>query len=260
MSPAVCDTLRPHFGAFVDDELLGPDRQRVSQHLEVCPPCADQVGELRSIGGLLRDAASLEPPIPQMSGLAGGVVARIAAESAQSWRALFNHAVEDWHWIIVGGGAVAATFVSMVAVSALLLFGPAPRRPDSLSALVTNLKSPAGTLLIEASQAGNDQTVRLWQVENGSGTARRVVLVTLEAAAADRALVSALADAVAARGQLVELSSMPEEERRYTELLLDEISRRRVSEPGFGGAASPLNVVRIRLVTSTGVSAKSLIP
>jgi len=260
MTPAVCDTLRPLFGAFVDDELLGPDRQKLAQHLEVCDRCGDEIAELRSIGLLLREAAAVEPPTPQMSGLAGGVVARIAAESAQSWRALFSRAVEDWHWVIVGGGAVAATFVSMVLVSALLLFGPAPRRPDSLSALVTNLKSPAGTLLIEASQKGNDQSITLWQVENGSGTVRRVIPVSFEYDAAERALVSALADVVAASGRLVELSSMPEVERRYTERLLDEISRRRVGEPEFGGKSNQLNVVRIHLVTSTGVTAKSLVP
>ena len=57
------------------------------------------------------------------------------------------------------------------------------------------------------------------------------------------------------QGRLVDLASMPADERRYTESLLDDLSRFRFGD-AMVASASPLSVYRIRLVTNTGVSAK----
>jgi len=70
-----------------------------------------------------------------MDGLASGVViSRTLAEQAQSWKAVFDRAVEDWPLVPRGFGSVTAAFVSITFVSAVLHFGPAPQREDSVSA------------------------------------------------------------------------------------------------------------------------------
>jgi hypothetical protein len=258
MSPNTCDSLREHLGAYVDGELAGAEMLRVSQHLEDCADCARLVDEDRGIGGLLRETMLAAPPTPSLAGLASGVITRVRAESAQSWRNVFRRGVDDWHWLIVGGGSVLATFVSMVFASALLFFGPDPARPDSLSALITNLGSSAGRLLVEATPVGDDKDSMLMEVDSGNQRADGdVVIPAMLGFPTERDLVDALNQAVVPQGRLVELSAMPEVERKYTESLLDNINRFRLGEPTYG-SMGPLNVHRVRLVTNTGVSAKAM--
>src|SRR5688572_5048957 len=125
MISADCDVIREELDAFVDGELRGSDLRRVADHLGGCRPCTDEVEERRRLGGLIRDSVSggYHHPIP--GGLAAGVVARTRAESYFSWRAGLGRATDDWHWVIVGGGAVTSTFVAMLFCSMLLLFGTA---------------------------------------------------------------------------------------------------------------------------------------
>jgi hypothetical protein len=196
-----------------------------------------------------------------MPGLASGVIARIGAEEAQSWRGFLHRGVDDWHWAIVGGGSVAATFVSMLFASALLLFGPVPVREDSLSALINNLGAPAGRLLIEATAARDTRDSMLMEVDTGdasSGGGARVMPAML-GLPTERDLVDALTAALLPQGRLIELSSMAEGDRRYTESLLDNISRFRLAD-AMVASTGPLSVYRIRLVTNTGVSAKMEMP
>ena len=94
--------------------------------------------------------------------------ARVRAESAQSWRHFFHRGVDDWHWLIVGGGSVVATFASMLFASALLFFGPDPARPDSLSALITQPGIERGRLLIEATPVGDDKDSMLMELDTGN--------------------------------------------------------------------------------------------
>jgi hypothetical protein len=258
MSPNTCESLREHLGAYVDGELAGAEMLRVSQHLEECDHCAGRIDELRGIGGLLRDTMLAGPPTPQLAGLASGVITRVRAESAQSWRHFFHRGVDDWHWLIVGGGSVVATFASMVFASALLFFGPDPARPDSLSALITNLGSSAGRLLIEATPVGDDKDSMLMELDTGNQRADgSAVMPAMLGFPTERDLVNALNQAVVPQGRLVELAAMPEIERRYTESLLDNISRFRLGESTYG-STGPLTVHRVRLVTNTGVSAKAM--
>ena len=212
MNSVSCDTLRRDLGAFVDGELAGTEMLRVSEHLEECAHCATEVEDLRGVGSLMRDAAVSQPLPPSFAGLAGGVITRVRAESAQSWHSLFRSAIEDWHWVIVGGGAVVATFVSMVFAAALLLFGPVPVREDSLSALINNLGSPAGRLLIEATTAADRRDPMLMEVVTGSaggGSDARVIPAML-GFPTERDLVFALTAALVHQGRgLVELARCP---------------------------------------------------
>src|SRR4029450_8852839 len=95
-------------------------------------------------------------PQPIPPGLAAGVVARTRAESYFSWRAGLSRAVDDWHWVIVGGGAVTSTFVAMLFCAGLLLFGTATPNAASLSTLGYNLTVSPGALYAEVAQQGGN--------------------------------------------------------------------------------------------------------
>lgn len=255
-----CAAIRSDLGAFIDRELTGVRMLRVAGHLTGCETCASEAEALRSVGQLLRTAAERSEIPADVSRLASGVVERVRAENAQSWRALLSRGFDDWRWALVGTGSVAATFVSALAVSAVLVFGPAPEREDSLAALITNLTSPSGLLLLEARSAGKGVDSMLLEVGNGakqSGTSSNEGVMPVVLRLTEQQFVRDLTDVVTREGRLVELGSMPEQERRYTEALLDGISRMRSSEPARGSTGS-LTVTKIRLVTSTGVTAKGL--
>ncbi len=257
MTTVACKAVHSQFNEFVDGELAGAEMLRVSQHLETCVTCADAVAGLRGLGAVLREAASVEAAVPPMLGLAGGVVSRIAAEESQSWRGIFRRGVDDWHWVIVGGGSVAATFISVVFAAALLLFGPVPVREDSLSALISNLGAPAGRLLIEATQGRDAKDARLIEVDTGDefASAGSRVMPAMLGLPTERDLVGALTSALVPQGHLVDLASMAADDRRHTLSILDDLSRFRFRD-AMVASAGPLSVYRIRLVTNTGVSAK----
>jgi hypothetical protein len=254
---------KQNLGAFVDGELSGADRLRVSQHLSGCESCAAEAETLGALGDMLRAGITVSDPAPgAFDGLAGGVISRVRAERAQSWRGFVERFMDDWHYAIVGSGAVAAAFVSIAFVSVMLQFGPAPERDDSLAALISNLNSPAGTLFVEATPiSGKDRNSMLMQVGNdlvmpdesfGAG-AMPVVLRYVS----EQEFVGALSDAMTRDGRLLELRSMTEQQRRYTEGLLDAIGRLRSGQTAFSSAGS-LNVHSVWLVTNTGVTAKGI--
>ncbi len=157
-------------GAFVDGELRGASVLEVLHHLEGCPDCAAEVAYLRSLGDTMRQTIPSESVPPELDGLASTVISRTHAESAESWPGIFRRAQEDWHWVIVGAGAIAATFVSTLVLSAILAFGPKPDRADSISAFYTNFRTPAGDLYLLATPAGRDQEP-IWVNENGGPAA-----------------------------------------------------------------------------------------
>lgn len=259
MIRADCDSVRDDLDAFADGELRGDELRYVSQHIEKCVRCTEEVEARRAVGGLIRDSAAYWHREPAAAGMASGVVARIRAESALSWHSMFRRAVDDWHWVIVGGGAVTATFVSMLFCSALLLLGTTTRSADSLSAMGTSLKSSPGELYAEVSRQGpRGEEVMLVQLETSAAPADAVPAV-LARDSDERLLVNALAEALGGRGPLVQLASMTEQERRKAEWLLDNITRMRRLGPAVGPLRT-LTVYRLHLVTNTEVTAKGLRP
>ena len=116
-----CGDVRGVIAAYVDGELGGAQRLRVSRHLVECGECAREESGLRELGEMLRGAARLSPvPMDGLEGLAPGVVSRIRAEDRQSFRAKFDRVFEDWHWVAVGSGAFSAAFISVVFVFTIL--------------------------------------------------------------------------------------------------------------------------------------------
>lgn len=258
MIRADCDSVRDDLDAFADGELRGDELRYVSQHIDSCVRCTEEVEIRRTVGGLIRESASQwrhQPP----AGLASGVVTQVRTESSLSWRAVFNRGVEDWHWIIVGGGAVASTFVSTLFCSALLLLGTATPRADSLSAMVTNLQASPGQMYAEVSRSGASRPeYMLVQLETSAEPAGAVPDV-LAREGEERQWVALLAQSLAGGGPLGQLAAMPEKERKQTEWLLDNIARMRSIEPAFG-PMNALKVYRLHLVTNTEVTAKGLRP
>ncbi len=261
MMDADCRAIRDDLYAFVDGELPGRARLRVSAHLERCSACADHVRVMGDLGDLLRHGARAGLAGRRMDGLAGGVVSLSRAQWAQSWRGLIDRAFDDWHWAIVGVGSVAATFVSTLFVSMILAFGPVPHRDDSLSAIITNLGAPAGLLIVYATPAGDDRDSILLQVDRGEAAPSPQVaeLVSSHASrirSTGADLVGELTEAVTRHGHIVGLDMMTARDRRHAEALLDEISRRLVPETRPVGAE--VRVDEVRLITSTSVSARGL--
>jgi hypothetical protein len=263
MSDAACARVRRNLGAFIDGELVGAARQFVAHHLSECELCVGEERAIRDLGDRLRRTAPAAGPALDLSGLAGGVISRVRAEQAQSWRALYSRALDDWHWVLVGAGSLAAGFFSVAFLSALLWFGPSPQREDSLESLLNNLGQPAGTLLIIATPVGRNQDSMLMQFDSAavgfeSGGPVRIPLGF--SGPTERDLVEALAQTmVAADGRMSDLRAMSHVKRQRAEALLDEIQRLRYSAPTpwSGGQVA---VRRLGLVTNMVCTGKALTP
>lgn len=258
MISADCDLIRDDLDAFSDGELRGDDLRRVSEHVSSCRSCTDELHARAAVGESVRGALGVNA-VAVPAGLASGVVARVRAESALSWRALLARAVEDWHWAIVGGGAVSATFASALFCSALLVFGTAARQADSLSALGSRLAESPGVMYAEVSRPGRQPAVMLVQLETSAEPSEPYPSVfSLDRNDEERLMVSALAETLARSGR-VEWTSMSADTRKQAEWLLDNIMRLRSSEPNVGPYGA-LRVYRLHLITNTAVTAKGLTP
>ena len=138
-----CTVVQEQLGPFIDGELTGAERLEVLRHLDRCGTCASELSTLHALGDTVRAIVpGSDPHMPELAGLAGGVVSRSRAEADLSWRAWFERASEDWHWVIVGAGSLTATLVSALLLSAILAFGPEPERRDSLAGMITHLQAP----------------------------------------------------------------------------------------------------------------------
>jgi anti-sigma factor RsiW len=254
-----CAPLRLDIAAWVDGELRGASVLRVLSHMEHCSECARYAEELRGLGDALRTQAPAPPAPPALEGLASTVISRSRAEEAESWIGVLQRAREDWHWLVVGAGAVLATFVSTATLSVILAFGPNPIREDSLSALIANFRSPAGLLFVQVTPIGADQVPMLMQVDGGPPASSAAVALASrlsDTSLSEAELVDAVQAAVTFEGRVRSLDAMAPVQRRYTEGLLHEIRRRSLSGPMPVGV--PLNVHELRLFAFENVRANGL--
>jgi anti-sigma factor RsiW len=254
---ARCRAILPQLGAYVDGELTGALRMQVFRHLGGCEDCDHEVRAVGQLGGLLRGSMAGSGVVVGLDGLAAGVVSRVKAEDAQAWKATLGRGVADCRWLLAGAGSIFGSLATGAVVAVLLLFGPAPDREDSLAALLNNLGSPAGILFVVSAADGARGPV-LMHVTSRSGPASRVaVQQAVFGGPTGPELAWALSNAVVREGELVELAAMPADEREDAEALMDAIRRRRRRE-ALPLRGSPILVSQVRLVTSTGVSAKGL--
>lgn len=133
-----CVAVQSHLEAFADGELRGDVLRRVSQHLEECGVCSAFVEGVQSLGAALRGGQALEADLPDLSGLADGVVSRVRAEDRESWRGKFERATDDLHWVLVGAGSIAAAFFTAMSVS-VVMQSSVEQRADSLAAVLNSM-------------------------------------------------------------------------------------------------------------------------
>ena len=209
---------------------------------------------------MFQTAVQQESVPPALDGLAGGVISRVRAESAQSWRAVFDRAFDDWHWTLVGAGSVASTFLTTTFLSMILAFGPAPRSEDSLSALISNLGSPAGMLFVYVAPSGDNGDSVLLQVDTGGP---RASSVATELAGRRFAVAVARSGADRRVGRHDHASGprhRPEHDAPGRPAAHRESHGRDQPPPAWSDPADgrARQVREVRLVTSTSVSAKGL--
>ncbi|MEO7192135.1 MAG: hypothetical protein ABI051_13875 [Vicinamibacterales bacterium] len=257
-----CLDLRHELGPFVDGELRGAEMLMVSQHLSLCDECTREIRLIVETGESLR-ACERQVGAIDLQGLASNVLSRRRAESEMSWRALAGRVFEDWHYTIVGAGSLAATFVSTLLVSLLLAFGPAPERQDSLAALISNLGASTGSFYVLGTPAGEKNDAVVLQVANGwpaTATADAGMIFPVDYRAQTEAeLVRELVEAVTHNGRVLTLDGMRLADRLKVEALLDDITRLRALPPvSLALTRQTMDVHELRLVTSIGVSARSL--
>lgn len=251
MTGSGCEVVRFSLGEFVDRELPGSAMLEIAQHVKACDDCAREVQTLRELGDTLRSAAANVPHADGLYGLAGGVLSRYKAEQAHSWLAVFRRGFEDWHWTIVGAGAVTAAFISVLFVSMILQFGPAPERDDSLAGTLNSLASSPGTLFLLT--AGD-----VVQFDDGAsqGSSPSVMPAGFAMPSESDLVAKLNASLVSKDGHIVDMATMSDSDRRQAEALLDQIKGLRMSAPR--SAADPIQIHQIGLVASFSVSAKAL--
>ncbi len=227
---ALCRHTTRHLGAFVDGELANDLRHKVARHLAECDECQVEVAAIRELGEHVRAGARHLAP-DALEGLAGRVVGQVRAERQQSWRVMFERAIDDWRWALVGAGSMGAALVSVFLVAILVSAGPVPPREDSLAELLNNLGGSAGTLVIVATPVGQDSGSVLMQFNDGATrNASASTMANLPSGFSDPSgsdLVFALSETVVSRdGRVVELAR---------DVRQDPRARRVAAEPDRSG-------------------------
>jgi hypothetical protein len=201
----------------------------------------------------LRAAAPVDADVLTFDGLASTVISRTLAEDEESWHSLLRRGAEDWHWVIVGAGSVAATLVSTTVLSAILAFGPRPERGDSLSALIRNTDVP-----VNAMPAFFDREAMTMQFDDiGPMASRAETELTLnvvdesEESLSEQEVVDELLATVTVMGRAVELDRMGAKERRRTVALLERMNQLRSS--GLVPMSATVGPVQVRFSASTSV-------
>jgi len=240
-----CSSIGRLLGQYVDGELPGSERLRVSRHLGVCEACAREVDAMGGLGDLLRRAAADDEAPAGIEGLASSVVTRVRAESAVSWAARFERAVGDSRLLWVGTGSVLGAMATMLVVAFAVFFGQARAMAGDLDTF-----GRAGTLfaVARAEDGRNDSMLVHYDQAEGS----RLITEEMLSGPTERQVVAALADLMTRHGRVVGLEQMTPADRARTLELLDEYIRRQSKE------LVRVEVQQVRLIATAEVTAKGL--
>lgn len=247
-----CPDVRAVIAAYVDGELGGAERLRVSRHLGGCAECAREESSLRDLGEMLRGAAALRPvPLDELEGLASGVVSRIGAEDRQSWRATWERASEDWHWVVVGSGAFSAAFISVMFIFAFLYLPATEAR---------QMNERVGTLYVMAVPEDGLGEPQILEFESELDSPKRDHRYAVPASfgwKAEQLLVAALDSSLMRHGGTVSFRDLSAAEREEVEGILNEIGRLRsqapARRPGGVTTVSGMHLYISDVVTASGL-------
>ena len=92
-----------HLSAYLDEELDGLTRQRISAHLDGCDRCSARLAELAALDDISREA-DVEAPEGYFEALPGAIRRRLPDRTARKW------VVPRWTW-----AAAAAALVAVLA-------------------------------------------------------------------------------------------------------------------------------------------------
>ncbi|MBM3751208.1 MAG: hypothetical protein FJW21_08520 [Acidimicrobiia bacterium] len=248
----MCPDVRGVIAAYVDGELGGAQRLRVSRHLTDCAECAREESDLRDLGELLRGAAAPRPvPLDELQGLAAGVVSRIGAEDRQSWRAMWERASEDWHWVAVGSGAFSAAFVSVMFIFAFLYLPATEAR---------QMNERVGTLYVMAvpeDGLGEPQMLEFGSALDSPKRDHRYAVPASFGWKAEQLLVAALDSALMRHGGTTSFRDLSAAEREEVLGILNEIGRLRsqapARRPGGVTTVSGMHLYISDVVTASGL-------
>lgn len=247
-----CLDTRRLIPAYVDEELGGAQRLRVESHLKACHDCQREDADLRELGTMLRVSVAAVPlPVDSLSGLAGGVISRIGAETQQSWRAKLERAFEDWHWLAIGSGACGAGFVTAFLVFVLLVTPVMQAR---------QISQRTGTLYVMALPEDGQGAPVMMEFERSMGTATGDPRYAVPASfgwKAEQALVVELDKSLMRHGRFVQFVDLSPAEREEVSRLLSEISQLRQREPSRRPRGLT-NVSGMHLVLNEYVTASGL--
>jgi anti-sigma factor RsiW len=238
--------VRRRLASFCDGELALADQISVEGHLRLCPSCADEAGQYRSLGDALREGAMLlagrQPE--DLAGLQSGVLSRLHAENDQSLSARISYLFEDFHLVWTALGATAAAAACVAIVIGIFYFGPKDERPDSLAAMMASvapLPAAVGT--------------------TGSGERQLLAARPLPLDAMSTVVISSEEDAVLTLAAVVtregRIAKLAGSDRDAVLELMDRLSTARFEPPRADGG--PVAVKMVWLVAYTVVRGKPTI-
>lgn len=235
MKLLTCAFVRRRLTAFHDRELPTEDFFAVRSHLEECPPCAREAGDLEELRSLLRASA----PSPagdrtDLSGLRADIMSRLQQERDASWASRLERVWEDVHLVWIGMAAAAASLICGTMMAGLLHYA-SPERNDSLAAMIQAL-------------ASRDPYMQLPSPGD-------VVPAALMDAMSEDEAVLALSAIVTREGRVDGLELLSSDQnQQQVDHLMDAISRARF-EPARQ-AGSPVSVNMVWLLAHTTVRGK----
>lgn len=235
MKLLTCASVRRRLTAFHDRELSPEDFFAVRAHLEDCPPCAREAGELDELGDLMR--VSVAAPVgdrTDLSGLKADILSRLQQEHDARWVSRLERFWDDVHLVWIGMAAAAASLICGTMMAGMLHYA-SPERNDSLAAMIQAL-------------ASRDPYMQLPSPGD-------VVPAALMNSMSEDEAVLALSAMVTREGRVddLELLSSDQDQQRIDELM-DAISRARFQPAQQAG--SPVSVNMVWLLTHTTVRGK----
>ena len=247
-----CAAVRRRLAAFHDRELAVGEMIAFESHLKDCPPCAGELAELQTVGGLLRMTAASAPPDDEWAGLASGVVSRMSAENHESLQARIGRVFEDMHLVWIALASTTATFLCGAIALGTLQFA-SPKRVDSMAAVIAVMAAPSGS---DLNPARLDGRYRFPSVPQGGVVQRTLESTALADSVSEADTMLAVSAVVTREGRVSDLFVLANDHQgRQVSSILDAISQTRLQPAELAG--SPVAVNLVWLLAQTTVKPKS---
>ena len=117
-----CEHARELLDGLIDGELSMADQLAVESHLRWCKTCALRVEDMRLIGMSLRNGSAAQYTVaePALSVINEGVLMRVSAEHAESWKARVRDTFSDMRLFWPAIGATVAVVFCITASASVL--------------------------------------------------------------------------------------------------------------------------------------------